>query len=84
MSGCCGDQACGAMNAVSPRFRQALWVALLINALMFVVEIVASMKAGSMSLFADALDFASDAANYGISLAALAMGLAWRARAAWV
>ena len=84
MSACCGDRACTATGAVSPRFRQALWVALVINAIMFAVEIVAGLRAGSMSLFADALDFASDAANYGITLAALSMGLAWRARAAWV
>lgn len=85
MSACCGDQACAAAGAVvSPRFRKALWVALVINAIMFAVEIVAGMRAGSMSLFADALDFASDAANYGITLAALSLGVVWRARAAWV
>jgi Co/Zn/Cd efflux system component len=85
MSACCGDQACAAAGAaVSPRFRKALWVALVINAIMFAVEIVAGMRAGSMSLFADALDFASDAANYGITLAALSLGVAWRAPAAWV
>jgi Co/Zn/Cd efflux system component len=34
-----------------------------INALMFVVEIVGGYKAQSVSLWADALDFAGDAAN---------------------
>ena len=33
-------------------------------------------------LWADALDFAGDAANYAISLVALSMGLMWRARVA--
>ncbi len=42
----------------SPRFRKALWIALVINALMFVVEIVGGYKAQSVSLWADALDFA--------------------------
>jgi Co/Zn/Cd efflux system component len=51
---------------------------------MFAVEIMGGLKSGSMSLFADAVDFAGDAANYGISLAVLSMGLAWRSRAAWV
>ena len=84
MAGCCCDHDCSVGGAVSPRYRKALWLALFINAAMFGVEIVGGMKSGSMSLFADALDFAADAANYGISLAALAMGLAWRSRAALV
>jgi Co/Zn/Cd efflux system component len=42
---------------------------------MFAVEIMGGLKSGSMSLFADAVDFAGDAANYGISLAVLSMGL---------
>ena len=37
-----------------------------------------------MSLLADAVDFFGDAANYGISLAVLAMLPAWRSRAALV
>lgn len=84
MAGCCCDHGCSAGGGVSPRYRKALWLALFINAAMFGVEIVGGVKSGSMSLFADALDFAGDAANYGISLVALAMGLAWRSRAALV
>ncbi|WP_349771906.1 cation transporter [Thauera sedimentorum] len=59
-------------------------MALVINALMFGVEIVGGLKSGSVSLLADAVDFAGDAANYGLSLAVLSMGLLWRARAALV
>ena len=65
-----------------PRYRKALWAALVINAVMFAVEIIGGLQSGSVSLLADAVDFAGDAANYGISLAVLAMGLTWRARAA--
>jgi Co/Zn/Cd efflux system component len=84
MPGCC-DHACEtAKSAPSPRFRRALWIALGVNAAMFVVEIAASLRSGSVSLLADAVDFGGDAANYGISLAVLSMGLAWRARAALV
>jgi Co/Zn/Cd efflux system component len=57
-------------------------MALLINVAMFAVEIVGSLQSGSVSLLADAIDFAGDAANYGISLAVLSLGLAWRSRAA--
>lgn len=65
-----------------PRFRKALWIALWINAAMFVVEVTGGFMAGSVSLLADALDFAGDAANYGLSLAILSMGALWRARGA--
>jgi Co/Zn/Cd efflux system component len=62
--------------------RRVLWIALVINAVMFGVEIVAGVTAGSASLKADALDFLGDAANYAISLGVASMALAWRARAA--
>lgn len=64
------------------RYRRVLWVALLVNAAMFLIEISAGFSSGSLSLLADAIDFAGDALNYGISLAVLASALAWRARAA--
>lgn len=67
----------------TPRYRRVLWAALLINAAMAVVEITSGWKAGSLSLWADALDFIGDAANYGASLAVLSAGLLWRARLAW-
>jgi Co/Zn/Cd efflux system component len=62
--------------------RRVLWIALAVNALMFLVEIGAGVSAGSVSLLADAIDFFGDAANYGLSLAVLAMGAVARARAA--
>ncbi|MDG1582125.1 cation diffusion facilitator family transporter [Pseudomonas sp. GOM6] len=64
------------------RYRRILWIALLVNLVMFVVEIGAGLKAGSVSLLADSLDFLGDAANYAISLWVLGMALTWRARAA--
>ena len=62
-------------------YRKVLWIALLLNAAMFGVEIAGSLRSGSVSLLADAIDFFGDAANYGLSLAVLAMALTWRARA---
>jgi Co/Zn/Cd efflux system component len=67
-----------------PRWRRALWIALGVNLAFFVIELWAGLAAGSMSLLADAVDFAGDAANYGLSLAVLSMALVWRSRAAWV
>jgi Co/Zn/Cd efflux system component len=65
-----------------PTFRRALWIVLAINAVMFAVEIGAGVLSGSASLQADALDFLGDAANYGISLVVVGMGLRYRAGAA--
>jgi len=65
-----------------PRYRKILWIALIVNAVMFLIEIGAGVQAGSLSLLADAVDFAGDALNYAVSLAVLASALAWRARAA--
>ena len=81
MSGtCCSSEICDV--TASKGFRKALWVALVVNASMFLIEVIGGERAGSVSLWADALDFAGDSANYAISLAVLAMGLGWRARAA--
>ncbi|MES2786648.1 MAG: cation transporter [Pseudomonadota bacterium] len=66
---CCAP----AEPAVDPRFRQALWIALIINAAMFLIEISASFGAGSVSLLADSIDFFGDAANYAVSLVVLGM-----------
>lgn len=63
-------------------WRSALWIALLLNAAMFAVEVYAGATADSRALMADALDFFADAANYAISLAVAGMALAWRAKAA--
>ena len=84
MSGhhCAHDTPAASAIADLPRYRRVLWVALLINAALFVVEIGAGYQSGSLSLLADAIDFAGDAVNYAISLAVLSAALAWRARAA--
>jgi Co/Zn/Cd efflux system component len=82
--------ACGCEHESPPahtllhpaRYRRVLWAALIINAAMCVVEVVAGAQAGSQSLLADSIDFAGDALNYGASLAVLSAALVWRARVA--
>jgi len=54
------------------------------NAAMFAVEVIAGLRAQSVSLLADAIDFAGDAANYGLSLAVLSLAPVWRSRAALI
>lgn len=82
MAGSCCQSSCAAPGPGDSRFRRVLWIALAINAVMFFVEIIGGSYAGSVSLLADAVDFLGDAANYGISLVVLSMGVIWRARAA--
>ena len=83
MSASCCSDSCEAPGS-DPRYRRVLWVALVVNAVMFLTELVAGLAAGSASLQADALDFLADAANYVISLSVVGLTLAWRARAAMV
>ena len=61
-----------------------LWAALVVNAIMFAVEVVAGAGARSSALHADALDFLADAANYAISLFVLGALLRTRAKAALI
>lgn len=82
MSAHCCHSNSPSTAAASPRYRKALWIALAVNLAMLAVEVSAGFASGSVSLLADAIDFAGDAANYGISLAVLARPLAWRSRAA--
>jgi Co/Zn/Cd efflux system component len=63
-------------------YRRVLWIALVANAAMFGVELVASYFSGSTALAADAADFLGDSANYALSLGALAVGGAWLSRVA--
>lgn len=78
---CCNSE-CSSAKHITPKYRKILWVALIINASMFFVEVLSGIHAESVSLMADAIDFFGDAMNYGVSLAVLSMSLAWRARTA--
>ena len=65
-----------------PAFRRALWAVIAINGVMFVIEVIAGLSAGSMALQADALDFLGDCTTYGLSLFVLTKPPSWRANAA--
>lgn len=66
----------------NPAYRRVLWIALVANAAMFGVELVAAIWSGSSALAADAADFLGDSANYALSLGAIAAGGAWVSRVA--
>ena len=82
MADCCGGGCSSGRPPVDPVYRRILWIALLVNALMFGVELVGGWAAGSVALLADAVDFLGDAANYGISLFVLGIAPLWRSRSA--
>lgn len=79
-AGCCGKEA--KFEGVSRDYKRRLWIVIAINAAMFFVEMAAGALAGSQALKADALDFAADAATYGISLAVIGAAASVRAKAA--
>jgi Co/Zn/Cd efflux system component len=84
MSACCSGACSSDQAPVDRKYRRILWIALLVNASMFGVELLGGWAAGSVSLLADAVDFFGDAANYAISLFVLALAPVWRSRTALV
>jgi cation diffusion facilitator family transporter len=64
------------------RYRRILWLALVLNAVMFVIEVTAGRRADSSALLADSADFLADTFNYGISLWALSQAATARAKTA--
>lgn len=85
MSASCHDSACSeSAQAATGRYRRVLIIALIANLAMFFVEIATGAQAGSLSLWADALDFFGDAANFAVSLWVLSMTMVWRSGSAMV
>lgn len=71
-------------NSTDTAFRRVLWICLVLNFSMFIVDIIASHLSGSIALLADAIDFFSDSMSYIISLYVLNKSLKWRASAALI
>ena len=76
MSECC------AAEARNRQERILLWIVLLLNAVMFVVEFAAGWLARSSGLMADSLDMLADVLVYSVSLYAVGKALAQKAKAA--
>lgn len=81
MSGCCEDKL---FDGVSPAYKRALITVIIINAVMFFVEMTAGLVSGSQALKADALDFAGDTATYALSLFVIGASIKTRARASLI
>lgn len=80
MSSCCDDD-CTAV-ALRESQRGTLYAVLAINAVMFLVIVIAAQFAKSTALFADGLDNLGDALTYGLSLIAVSSGATAKARVA--
>lgn len=79
MSNC----GCGAEQAESLE-KKTLIILLIINALMFIIELMLGWIAQSTGLIADSLDMLADATVYGLSLYAVGKGIKKQAKAARV
>ena len=81
MADCCENKSC-ALDALRERQSATLKIVLGINAVMFVVELVAGMMAESTALLSDSLDNLGDALTYGMSLYAVSRGPRSKAKVA--
>ena len=81
MSSCCDDKAC-AVDALRERQASTLKLVLAINAVMFGVELVSGLLAGSTALLSDSLDNLGDAITYALSLWAISQGERVKAKVA--
>jgi len=80
MSDCC-DNDC-TIEALRERQRGTLQIVLGINAVMFLVIVVAALYGDSSALLADSFDNLGDALTYGLSLYAVSRGAVTKARVA--
>jgi cation diffusion facilitator family transporter len=76
------DCGCSPPPLESAAQRRALWIALALNAAMFVLEVSAGILVNSTGLVADGLDMLSDAAVYAIALVAIGNSARFKANAA--
>jgi len=78
---CCQHKA-KELEKLQKRQSKVLWIILIINAMMFVVEFSGGIKAASLSLTGDSLDMLGDALVYGCSLYVIQKGKKAQARSA--
>lgn len=72
------------LSHITPAYRRALWIVVLLNVGYGLVEIVAGFVGDSQALKADALDFLGDGSITFMGLLAIGWSLVWRARSALI
>lgn len=80
MGACCNDEC--ALDRLQGKQRVTLIRVLLINAIMFVLIVLAALFAQSAALFSDSLDNLGDALTYGLSLYVVSKSASSKARVA--
>lgn len=76
---CCGPKNIN-VKEVNKSFKNVLWIALIFNFSMFILENIQGVLSHSLSLRADAIDFLGDSANYFITLFVLSSAIRTRAK----
>ena len=74
---CCGPTI--KINEVNKNFKKILWIALVLNFGMFILENFQGLLSHSLSLRADAIDFLGDSANYFVTLFVLSAAVRTKA-----
>lgn len=69
---------------ITPAYKRALWIVILLNIGYGVVEAVGGFISGSQALKADALDFLGDGLITFLGILAIGWSVAWRARSALI
>lgn len=72
------------LSHITPGYKRALWIVVLLNVGYGIIEMVGGFISGSQALKADALDFLGDGLITFLGLLAIGWTLAWRARSALI
>ena len=72
------------LSHITPAYRRALWVVILLNVGYGLIEMVGGFISGSQALKADALDFLGDGLITFLGVLAIGWSLLWRARSALI
>lgn len=72
------------LSHITPAYRRALWIVILLNVGYGVIEMVGGFISGSQALKADALDFLGDGLITFLGVLAIGWSLVWRARSAMI
>lgn len=78
------DRRADRQSHITPQYKRALLIVILLNVGYGIVEIIGGFIAGSQALKADALDFLGDGLITFLGVLAIGWSLAWRARSALI
>jgi Co/Zn/Cd efflux system component len=79
-----GDELSVASSHITPVYKRALWIVVILNVGYGVIEMAGGLLSGSQAVKADALDFVGDGLISFLGLLAIGWHPIWRARAALI